>query len=168
MFFSYSYSPEIVQQIFDRQSSGYSALAESLRLPTKDYVVSVPQKFDLALQQYAKMIAQARGDYGIRAHRDLRQLAKALALMRALDAKQRGEDVDLNNVEVDFGDMAELNDIFQYLNFDCNLIDQDYPLPDTRAEESTERLGLARSSFPMVGSSETDENDPRRTLEDLK
>src|SRR5437660_5118831 len=86
MFFSYSYSPEIVQQIFDRQSSGYSALAEPLRLPTKDYTVSIPQKFDLALQQYAKMIAEERGDYGIRAHRDLRQLAKALALMRALDA----------------------------------------------------------------------------------
>ncbi len=118
LFFSYGYSSEQVKLIFENQRKPSIDFVDAPRTPDQLYSVSIPTRFDAPLEKMAICIGLIRGDHGIRAHRDFRQLFKALALIRALDGH-----LPTDNIEANDADFATLVDLFHYLNFEENYID---------------------------------------------
>jgi hypothetical protein len=135
MVMSYSYSPTLVARIKLGQSKGFQ-LEEPPELPDRDYDVAIPSMYDTTIMGWSDDIGKIFKTRGIRAHRDLRQLAKALALIRVLE-----NDLPRQGIEVNLQDIADLGELVHYFNLDYNLIDREMSAKDEFLELQIEKEG---------------------------
>jgi len=128
MVMSYSYSSDLVARIKAGQIRGL-ALEEPPVLPDSDYQVSIPSRYDTTILDWSDKIGKAFKTNGIRAHRDLRQLAKALALIRVFE-----EDLPRKDISVNLQDIADLGELFYYFNLRYRVMDKHWSADDEFTE----------------------------------
>ncbi len=135
MVMSYSYSSALVARIKVGQSKGFQ-LEKPPELPDKDYDVAMPSRYDTTIVDWSDDMGEIFKTRGIRAHRDLRQLAKALALIRVLE-----NDLPRQGIEVNLQDIADLGELVHYFNLDYNLIDREMSVNDEFLELEIHKEG---------------------------
>jgi hypothetical protein len=128
MVMSYSYSSDLVSKIKAGQIRGLD-VEEPPVLPDREYDVTIPNRYDSTITDWSDKVGETFKTYGIRAHRDLRQLAKALALVRVIE-----EDLPRQNISVNLQDIADLGELFYYFNLNYRLIDKDWSINDEFTE----------------------------------
>jgi len=98
--------------------------------------VAMPSRYDTTIVDWSDDMGEIFKTRGIRAHRDLRQLAKALALIRVLE-----NDLPRQGIEVNLQDIADLGELVHYFNLDYNLIDREMSANDEFLELQIEKEG---------------------------